>query len=257
MDFDEVAGSFSSSSVSSNRQLNETVGGMELLASGAGQVSAYGIRVFTETWAEPCLRQVLDLVMINETNPARLAQSAQRAKIQDHGVTTIDDNLMQQSVHLTVNVGIDATNPEKRVQKFLLAMNAVAPVVLQDPNKARLKLDEIVSEVFGAAGYKDGSRFIEIMDEEGQQEGGQVDPAVAAGQAEAEAKMQLAQMDQQTKLQIAQLNRDTALISLAEKRDMEMSKLTAMLNDKELERQSKERVFATEVGLKTRFGEGI
>ncbi|MGH2488225.1 MAG: portal protein, partial [Candidatus Limnocylindria bacterium] len=47
LDFDEVAGTFSNSSVASNRNLNETVGGLNLLTSGANQMSEYQLRTFT------------------------------------------------------------------------------------------------------------------------------------------------------------------------------------------------------------------
>ena len=47
-DFDDVAGAFSGSSVQSNRNLNETVGGMNLLTSAAKKVENYQLR----TWIE-------------------------------------------------------------------------------------------------------------------------------------------------------------------------------------------------------------
>ena len=70
LDFDEVAGTFSTSSVASNRQLNETVGGMNLLTQGANQISEFQLRVFTETWTEPCLRQVVALETPLRDGPA-------------------------------------------------------------------------------------------------------------------------------------------------------------------------------------------
>jgi len=38
LDFDDVAGAFSGSSVQSNRNLNETVGGMNILTASANKV---------------------------------------------------------------------------------------------------------------------------------------------------------------------------------------------------------------------------
>ena len=47
-DFDDVASAFSGSSVQSNRNLNETDGGMNLLTSAANKVENYQLR----TWIE-------------------------------------------------------------------------------------------------------------------------------------------------------------------------------------------------------------
>jgi hypothetical protein len=57
VDFDELTGNFSSSSVMTNRKLNETVGGMQMLSGGANQLTEYLIRTLVETWVEPVLRQ--------------------------------------------------------------------------------------------------------------------------------------------------------------------------------------------------------
>ena len=58
LDFDDVAGAFSGSSVQSNRNLNETVGGMNNFTASANKVENYHLRTWIETWAEPVLRQV-------------------------------------------------------------------------------------------------------------------------------------------------------------------------------------------------------
>jgi len=60
-DFDELAGNFAQSSVDSNRRLNETVGGMKIMAQGANTMTEYSITVFAKTWMEPVLRQMIKL----------------------------------------------------------------------------------------------------------------------------------------------------------------------------------------------------
>ena len=61
VDFDELAGVFSTSSVQANRQLNETVGGMNLMAGSANSLTEFDLRVWVETWVEPALRQCVRL----------------------------------------------------------------------------------------------------------------------------------------------------------------------------------------------------
>lgn len=81
LDFDEVAGTFSNSSVMSNRKLNETVGGMNILTQGANQLSEYQLRIFTETWTEKVLRQVVALEKEYETDPLILSIAGQQSKL--------------------------------------------------------------------------------------------------------------------------------------------------------------------------------
>ena len=58
VDFDELMGNFAQGSVLTNRKLNETVGGMRMMAQGANMLTEYTLRIFVETWAEPVLRQL-------------------------------------------------------------------------------------------------------------------------------------------------------------------------------------------------------
>ena len=61
MDFDELQGNFSTSTVQGARSLNETVGGMSLMASNSGTVTEYVLRTFSETWVERVLKQLMRL----------------------------------------------------------------------------------------------------------------------------------------------------------------------------------------------------
>jgi hypothetical protein len=173
LDFDDISGSFSGSSVASNRRLNETVGGMNLLSSSANQVSEYQLRTFTETWVEPVLRQFIVLNQHFETDELVLRMAGKLAGIDQHGFDEATEEMIMQAVMLTVNVGVGATNPQTQLERFVFAMKALAEILgpgfLQDG-----KQDEIIKEVFGKCGYKDGARFFKKK-EEGQPE----DPRIA------------------------------------------------------------------------------
>ena len=64
------------------------------------------------------------------------------------------------------------------------------------------------------------------------------------------AKMQLerAKLEAETSLQIAGMQRETELIKLAEQRNMKLDELTALLEGKKMDVDSKERMFAGELG---------
>ena len=81
VELDELVGSFSQTSVQSNKNLNETVGGMEAMQSGAGAVQDYGLRIFFETWVEPTLRQLVRLVQYYETDQVILSLAPERSQV--------------------------------------------------------------------------------------------------------------------------------------------------------------------------------
>ena len=102
--------------------MNETVGGMNLLAGSSGQIAEYTLRTFADTWVQNVLKQLLRLEQYYETDPVILAvagQAAQKRKFSFNIDDTMDE-LLRQEVLLKVNVGLNATDPIKKVQKFLL-----------------------------------------------------------------------------------------------------------------------------------------
>jgi len=167
VDYDELAGNFSQGSVMTNRKMGETVGGMAMISSSANQITEYTIRTFTETWVEPVLRQVVKLEQKYETDEVILAIAASQAKLLDKfGVNQITDDLLNQELTLTVNVGMGATDPVQKLNKFMGALGAFAQVAqMQLPN---VDLNQIGKEVFGLAGYRDGGRFMQDQEQDAQ-----------------------------------------------------------------------------------------
>lgn len=166
---DDLTGGFNSGTMQSNRSLNETVGGMNLISQSANQVSEYQLKTFSHTWVEPVLRQLLLIEQYNETDETIIQLAASNAQLvkKYQGVTWED--IRMKDLMLTVQVGMGATNPATRLEKFTMAITALAnsgPVASQ----MGLKMDEVIKEVFGALGYKDGARFFDD----------QVDPQVTA-----------------------------------------------------------------------------
>lgn len=166
LDFDDLTGVFSQNSVQSNRNLNETVGGMNKLEANANQVGEYQLRVFTETWTEPVIRQLMALEREYETDERviRLALSSAQEKAVDIADYNIED-LFARDVNMSVNVGIGATNPQTQLERFVYGVDAAikwfGPSVTQS-----LRSDEVLKELFGKLGYRDGKRFFEFEDED-------------------------------------------------------------------------------------------
>lgn len=214
-EFDELGGSFSQSSVMTNRKLNETVGGMNMLRSGASEIRELTIRTFSETWAEKVMKQLVKLIQKYESNIAVIALAGQKAQIfKKYGVDRITDDLLNQDLLTTVNVGTGATDPIGKLQKFMMALDSLGKVAgLQaQMQKPIFKIPEIGNEIFGRIGLKSGSRFLVNPDEDGQQ----IDPAMVQQLQQQNQELMQAVQQMQQALQDKEADRQLKLITQQE-----------------------------------------
>lgn len=203
---DELAGQFSGSSVQTNRQLNETVGGMNMLKGAGDAVSEYDLRVWVETWVEPVLRQVINLIQHYESDDKIVALAGRKAQAwQRYGVNPSLDQLLEAEVTVKVNVGIGAQDPMQMLSKLNMAMQMLMPMgemMMQQgitPN-----METIIEEVMGRAGFKDGHRFFNFGEPPPPGAG---DPDMAKVEAQKEfnqGKLQIEQAKAQGQMQVQQ-----------------------------------------------------
>jgi hypothetical protein len=164
LDFDDVAGSFSSSTVQSNRTMNGTVGGMAMLKGSSNLVQEYNIRTFAETWAEPVLKQLLKLEQKYETDERVLAIAGQKAlAMLKYDVDPQIDDMLNEDLTLRVNIGMGSTDPMMRMNIILQGMQAVAGILAQP--LPGLNPQEVVKEIFGRLGFPDGGRFFDFSED--------------------------------------------------------------------------------------------
>lgn len=187
-DYDGLVGTFSASSINTNRKLNETVGGMNMLRGATNSLVEFLIRMFSETWVEPVLRQLTKMEQKYETDMVVLSMAAGKAQLlQRYGIDQVTDELLNQELTLSVNVGTGATDPVQKMQQFMMGIQSVTQVAqVAATLPGVFDIAEISKEIFGRIGYKDGARFL-LFDEQ--------DPVQA----------QLQQQIQQAAQQIAQL----------------------------------------------------
>lgn len=213
MDFDELTGAFSQSSVGSNRNLNETVGGMEMLSQSADSLTEYQLRTFVETWVEPTLKQVIQLEQYYETDEAVLSIVGQRAKIWErYGLNRVTDKMLQGSMTVEVNVGFGTTNPRQRIERMALGLNTV--LQFQPQMAQRLNGEEIASEVFGALGYKGHTRFFPEPDPNAPPPQKEVDPNVQAEQMRLEASIKLEELRHQNAMKMKEIESRLKIIEM-------------------------------------------
>lgn len=258
MDFDELSGTFSTASVATNRQLNETVGGMQLLSGNSNVQTEFTLRTFVESWVEPVMRDMVEMIKTYEEND----------RIQKVTGMPISHYDLQQPVVVRVNVGFGATDPTMKVNKLMFGMEMLRRI-LADPNMKSLGLnpEEIGSEIMGAIGYKDATRFIPGLktDEDPQvkalkqqiqelQQQLQNDTAKTAMQKEieqlkAQNDIQVEQMrmqdnaeERRVRERLAQLDLQKEAAKLAQQEGVEVKKILAMLSGKEMDNKARAEV---------------
>lgn len=161
LDFDDLAGQFNGATAQDNNALSRTLGGLKLVAGASNAVQEFDIRIWLETWAEPALAQLVRLEQYYEDDETILGICGARAGlVQKFGVSTIDDDLLEQEVTIRVSAGLGAGDPQQRLAKFQAALGILEPILTQSPafQRGEIELDdeEVIKEVMGAAGYSDG-----------------------------------------------------------------------------------------------------
>ena len=195
LSMDDLTGSTSGSTVNANRKLGETATGMTLMNEAGNKIREMELRTFTETWIEPVLRQLVQLEAMYETDEIALTVSAKKAKL-----LKVLPEYFDYKFSVSVNVGMGAVSPSQRMQKI---QTAVATTMQLLPRAAAaVNEDELVTEIFGAAGYDSGTRFFNFekarqLEEQAQQQG---DPNQQVAMQQLQLKAQIAQQD----FQIAQ-----------------------------------------------------
>ena len=205
--FDDLSGAFAWSTVNTNRNLNQTVGGMNLLSASSSKIADYRIMIFAKTFVKPQLGQIIRLEQAYETDLTVLGVAAQQAKLfQKYGMNAVTDEMMRQQLMVRVNVGISSTNPVNKMNLFERFVGSI--VQLAGPRAPEIiNLREIIIEAAGILGYQDGFRFFQNT-EQGD------DPRIAAYEAE------LRKMGEIIKTkQIEEQSRNARMQELQDKKD--------------------------------------
>ncbi len=226
-DLDDLVGGFGQASIAAGGKQMDRSGSMDVLQGAAGAVQDYGIKIFFETWMEPVLRQLVRLEQMYETDQTVLAVAAKTTKLwKRFGIDLVTDELLQQNLNVSINVGVGNTDPMKRVQKLVFGVSQVSSL----PDVARrLKSLEIANEVFGALGYKDASRFI-MNDQELEEHMKTAPPPIPPPEVAVkmqELQQRKAEADQRDKRE-TQANQDThewRMQQLASTHDFQHTKL--------------------------------
>lgn len=158
-DFNDLAGNFSPMQVNTARTPRESSSTMKQLQAPSSMLTEYMLKTYTETFVQPVLMQIMKLEQHYETDMVILALAGQKAKVfQKYGISEVTDALLERELTLSVHVGMGATDPVQKLQRFVYAVMNFAQIARNQP--PGLDLKEIAKEMFGLTGYQDGSRFM-------------------------------------------------------------------------------------------------
>ena len=231
-DFDSLAGSFNQGSIANQRNLNETVGGMRMMAQGSGKARGYMVLTIAATWwgkvCDALFRMIKQYATEDEIIDAvdhMLADGEQPPRI-----PPLD--LIKVPTRLKVNMRL-GTDPMTRMNNLM----SVVANFRQTPIEMQVDWAELFKEGAAAAGFGDGDRF--LVDTEGQ------DPQVAMLQQQLQEMQQIIeqkQIEQQGKMQLAQLSAETKRMSdqLKSETALAIQEIKAAIADRDREIEAEE-----------------
>ncbi len=246
---DELAGNFSPSSVQSNRQLNETVGGMQMLSLSSDDITEYAITTFINTWVEPTLRQIMQLEQAYETDQVVLGIAANKSK---HYQRTnlqgdIPEQLLTQNLNLSVDAGAAATDPTQKADKLVRSLGHL--LQLMPELRVRLNPDPIIKKVLAGAGERNGEQFfkpVEEVEHYMQIAMAQAMEQIKAQRGKTPEELAFEQWKLQQTLMLEMMKEENQqeynYSKLASERELTLERLYADLGIKEGDRASKERM---------------
>jgi hypothetical protein len=163
--FDELLGNFSASSIQMGRAPREPARSMTLLQGPATILTEYMLKTYVETFIVPGLRQLVLLEQHYETDSNVMEIAKEKSKLfQRYGMNRVTDDMIQREMLVNCNVGMGATDPTTRLQKFLIAIDAFTKTSVKPPPGIDLK--EVFKEIMALTGYQDGERFTNQQDPE-------------------------------------------------------------------------------------------
>lgn len=162
-DFDDLAGNFSPTQAAAQRGARESFRTVNAVQSPASMLTEYTLKTYVESFLLPVLRQVVLLEQFYESDEVLLGIAGQKAKItQRFGQQEITDALLERKMTVTINIGMGATNPDTKLQRFQGAIQTFTQLAVKPPPAIDLK--EILKELLALSGYRDGQRFMSSDD---------------------------------------------------------------------------------------------
>lgn len=156
--FDDLVGNFNPLQLGAAGAPRTSGVSIRALSGPASVMTEYMLQTFVATFVQPVLRQLVLLEQHYETDATILAIAGQKSQaFQRFGVDQVTDDMLEHELTTTVNVGMGATDPVAKLQRFVYAVQAFASMAAKPP--PGVNLSEVWKEFMALSGYQDGERF--------------------------------------------------------------------------------------------------
>ena len=164
-DFDQLGGNFNPMTLGQTRSPRESFRTVNAVQSPAMMMTEYMLMTLVQTFLLPVLRQLVLLEQYYETDQVLLSIAGKKAQIMKRfGVSEVNDKILEKKMAVNVNLGMGATDPTTKQQRFSGALGTFAQLTAKPiPG---LDLKEIGKELLALAGYRDAMRFFSDQDPE-------------------------------------------------------------------------------------------
>lgn len=145
--------------VQAQRSGRESTNTMRMLQGPTNLLTEYMLKTFVETFVQPALRLVMLLEQHYESDMTLISLAGDKAQVfKKYGVSQLTDAVLDNELNITVNVGMGATDPGQKMQRFAQWLITFVQICKIPP--PGIDLREIWKEGAGLAGYQDGARFL-------------------------------------------------------------------------------------------------
>lgn len=157
-DFDDLAGNFNPMAIGQTRSPRESFRTVNAVQSPAMMMTEYSLMTLVMTFLLPALRQLVLLEQYYETDEVMLAIAGTKAQVmKKFGVDQVTDSVLERRMSVNINLGMGATDPSMKLQRFQGAVTTMANLSKQPP--AGVDLKEVWKELLALSGYRDAVRF--------------------------------------------------------------------------------------------------
>lgn len=222
-----------------------TAQGTALLMNSANVTFRRIVKAFDDDMTVPNIRRLYDWNM--QFNPKDEIKGDYSVDARGSSVLLVRELQAQNLMVIALQLGAHPIYGPMLKNKELLRKLFQAHMIPAD--EVLLSSDEIDAIMASAAKPEEDPEAMRVqMEAEARSQDQEIK------RAEIEAKIQIANMENGTRQTVAELNHQTAMMSLAEKMNMQVDQLEAMLEKTRREIDHKERVFAAETAVTERVG---
>jgi len=240
-DLAAMGGSFDQGGIASQRNMNETVGGMRMASTAAGRSRSYIILTITATWWKKVCEDLLKMEKAFATEDEIIDAVDEVLADKEQVPDLQPSEIMEVKTRVSVNMRL-GTDPMTRVGNLM----GFTDQFMQTPFAPRIDYESLYKEGAGAVGFGDGDRFIlpaqddDPEKEQLRQQIAELEQMLETKQVETQAKVQVAEINQRGRMEQIEAQERTKIMIADLEHQIEQSEVDVKEAKTEIERNEHE-----------------